>query len=243
MKIHFVMHEAFEAPGALLVWAKQRGHHISFSKIYQNEALPSNSDDYDFLIILGGPQSPTTTKDECPHFDAKAEITLIQQAIKLDKLILGICLGAQLVGTAYGAQHEHSPHKEIGVFDIHLNEAGQQDNIFKNFPSVLPAAHWHGDMPGLTDEAQLLAYSKGCPRQIIRYAPNVYGFQCHPEFTKKVVEGLIAHDEYELKNIERNPFIQNRATLLAQDYSSMNQWLFTFLDHFTSHSNGLRLGS
>lgn len=50
-------------------------------------------------------------------------------------------------------------------------------------------------MPGLTPEAKIIAYSEGCPRQIIEYSKLVYGFQCHMEFNREVIELLIASSE------------------------------------------------
>ena len=44
MKIHFILHESFEAPGAYLAWAALSGHDISATKVYQYEKLPENAD-------------------------------------------------------------------------------------------------------------------------------------------------------------------------------------------------------
>lgn len=108
MKVHFLQYEVFEAPGAYLYWAKQRNYTITFSKVYENQSLPETAENIDLLIVMGGPQSPDTTKEDCPHFDAKAEITLIQKAINAGKAVAGICLGSQLIREALGAKFEHS---------------------------------------------------------------------------------------------------------------------------------------
>ena len=149
MKIHFILHEAFEGPGAITEWATDKGHHVSFTHRYQNEVVPPHADDMDFLIVLGGSQTPATTLYECAYFDAKAEIALIKQAIEQDKKVLGICLGAQLIGEALGAKYQHSPHKEIGVFPISLTAEAKEDAIFSNAPNTFSVGHWHGDMPRL----------------------------------------------------------------------------------------------
>ncbi len=57
-------------------------------------------------------------------------------------------------------------------------------------------------MPGLTDQATVLAESEGCPRQIVQYGNFVYGFQCHMEFTVEAVEGLIQHSQQELADAQ-----------------------------------------
>lgn len=58
MKVHFVLHETFEVPGAYLKWAQERGYQVTTTKVYENEALPETVDEIDFLIVMGGPQSP-----------------------------------------------------------------------------------------------------------------------------------------------------------------------------------------
>lgn len=115
MRVHFVLHETFEVPGAYLKWAQERGHQVTMSKVYEREALPETVDEIDFLIVMGGPQSPDEDRTTFPYYDPQAEIKLIQKAMKADCYIVGVCLGAQLLSVAYGAEYEHSPEREIGV--------------------------------------------------------------------------------------------------------------------------------
>ena len=37
LNIHFILHEAFEVPGAYLKWAQWRGHNISATKVYEGK--------------------------------------------------------------------------------------------------------------------------------------------------------------------------------------------------------------
>lgn len=230
MKIHIILHESFEAPAAILTWAKNKGHEVSYSKVYRGDALPKDADDFDFLIIMGGPQSPATTLKECSYFNAQAEIAFIKKAIAVHKLILGVCLGAQLIGEAYDAKFEHSPNKEIGMFKIKLTEDAKTDPIFSKFPQSFLVGHWHGDMPGVPSHAKILAKSEGCPRQIVAYGQGVYGFQCHFEFTKDAIEKMIKNCQHELDDLQGLPYVQSTEQLRANDYQNMNQLLFRFLD-------------
>lgn len=179
---------------------------------------------------MGGPQAPDTTIEECPHFDAKAEIALIQNAIKNNKAVVGVCLGSQLIGEALGGSFEHSPEKEIGVFPILLSEDGLNDPKINHFGPELEVGHWHNDMPGLTTESKILASSKGCPRQIVSYSNLVYGFQCHMELNPEVIELLIAADEEFLLNNTKHQYVQHPDKIRSFDYTEMNQKLFGFLD-------------
>jgi GMP synthase (glutamine-hydrolysing) len=232
MHMHFVIHESFEAPGAFETWASSRGHSTGYSRVYAQGALPMLVDGIDLLVVMGGPQSPSTTTAECPHFDAVAEKNLIAKAISSGKAVVGVCLGAQLIGEALGARCEHSPHKEIGKFPITLTHEGLGNDKFAHFGRSLDVGHWHSDMPGLTPDATLIASSEGCPRQIVEYSTLVYGFQCHMEFNRDVVELLIAHSGGELATLVDHKYVQQPDVLRKNDYTQMNETLFVFLDKF-----------
>ena len=234
MHIHFIIHEHFEAPGAYEIWGKSRGCSLSYTRVYQGDPLPEELGGTDLLIIMGGPQSPATTREECPWFDAQAEKALISRAIEEGKTVIGVCLGSQLIGEALGAAFCHSPEKEIGKFPVRLTDAGKANPLFEGFSSVLNVGHWHNDMPGLTPQAKVLAYSEGCPRQIVQYSERVYGFQCHMELTPEVVELLIEHSQSDLRRAGEFRFVETAEKLRSHDYREMNQVLFSFLDKLTA---------
>ncbi|HDR2722372.1 TPA: type 1 glutamine amidotransferase [Enterobacter asburiae] len=234
MHIHFIIHEHFEAPGAYETWGKNRGCSMSYTRVYQGDPLPEDLLSTDLLIIMGGPQSPATTLEECPWFDAQAEKALIGRAIEAGKTVIGVCLGSQLIGEALGAAFCHSPEKEIGKFPVRLTEAGKANPLFEDFGHELNVGHWHNDMPGLTPQAKVLAYSEGCPRQIVQYGERVYGFQCHMELTPEVVELLIEHSQNDLRRAAEFRFVETAEKLRSHDYREMNQVLFSFLDKLTA---------
>lgn len=240
MRIHFVIHESFEAPGAFETWAIERGYSIARSRVYLHEPLPVSTDEIDLLIVLGGPQSPATTREECPHFDAAAEKNLIATAINSGCAVIGVCLGSQLIGEALGASFAHSPEKEIGKFPITLTPEGLRNEKFAHFGASLAVGHWHNDMPGLTANAKVIARSEGCPRQIVEYAPTVYGFQCHMELDHDVIERLIAASQAELEGLVDHRFVQQPAALRANDYTEMNAKLIVFLDKLVREYRELR---
>ena len=234
MHIHFIIHEHFEAPGAYEIWGKSRGCSLSYTRVYQGDPLPEELGGTDLLIIMGGPQSPATTREECPWFDAQAEKALISRAIEEGKTVIGVCLGSQLIGEALGAAFCHSPEKEIGKFPVRLTDAGKANPLFEDFGHELNVGHWHNDMPGLTPQAKVLAYSEGCPRQIVQYGERVYGFQCHMELTPEVVELLIEHSQNDLRRAAEFRFVETAEKLRSHDYREMNQVLFSFLDKLTA---------
>lgn len=230
MNIHFVQHEPFEAPGAYLKWAQDRKHQTTFSRVFENESLPRSADGIDLLIVMGGPQSADTRLEECSYFNAEAEKDLIRKCISAGKAVIGVCLGAQLIGEALGAKYEHGREKEIGNYPIELTEEGIKDENIHHFKSPLVVGHWHNDMPGLTRDCKILAFSEGCPRQIIQYQDKVYGFQCHMELTPDLVTGLIENEpDLEWKSWKYK-FVQSGEEILKYNYEEMNGYLYQFLD-------------
>jgi len=218
MRVHIVIHASFEKPGVIETWAIDRGYQVSFTHIYRGETLPDVSQ-FDFLIMMGGPQSPLEL-DQYPYL--RDEIALTKQAIKQEKAVLGICLGAQIIGESLGAKTERSPHKEIGVFPIQLTKEAIDDPIFKLFPQSFDVMHWHNDMPGVPTGSAILAYSEGCPRQVVRYNERVYGLQCHMEMTTDLINGMIEHCSADLKSEKVNG-IRMRAIDVVQNGNVINR--------------------
>lgn len=96
------------------------------------------------------------------------------------------------------------------MFPIILTNDGLADEHVKGFGKILNTGHWHGDMPGLTNNAVVLDTSQGCPRQIARFSPKHYAFQAHLEFDLEAIDLLIAADgeEYLRKENKELPFVQ-----------------------------------
>ena len=236
MRVHFVLHETFEVPGAYLKWAQERSHQVTTTKVYEKELVPKTIDGIDFLIVMGGPQSPDEDRENFPYYDPKSELAFIKEAIAADIYIVGVCLGAQLLSVAYGAEYEHSPEREIGVFPLTLTEAGLKDEHVEVLGQTINTGHWHGDMPGLTENAVILAASQGCPRQIIRFSPKHYAFQAHLEFDSEAVDLLIDADSEDVleEHSKKLTYVQNPEAIRAYDYQEMNAKLYAFLDSLTS---------
>ena len=225
MNILCITHADFETPGVIEQWASDNNYNFKIERPYKGEQL-SDVSHFDFLIIMGGPQSPLKIS-EAPYL--LSEIDLIKAAISKNKKVLGFCLGAQLIGEALGAKTVHSPEKEIGVYSITLTAEGANDPLLNDLPNTFPVIHWHNDMPGITEGSVVLASSLGCPHQIVRYKRNVYGFQCHLEITIDGIKTMIRAVPEDLKP---SKFTQPEKDLLKQNYLSINNLMITLLDRF-----------
>lgn len=226
MKIHIIQHNAWVQPGEYLAWAERNGHEVSITPVYRHEPLPENTGD--MLVVLGGIMCPDTTEEECGFFHAEEEMAHIRRYAEKDRIVVGICLGAQLLGQALDAHYGKSPESEIGPVKARLTEEGRKDPNLEHFPEAFDAGEWHNDMPGLTETAVILAESDGCPRQIVRYDKFLYGLQTHMEFNNDIIRAGIQNEGEALDREGR--FIQTREQLLAYDYTGMNRLLSGFLD-------------
>jgi GMP synthase (glutamine-hydrolysing) len=114
MRIHYLQHVSFEDPGCIRLWADSAGHLMSATRFYRDCKLPA-LEELDWLIIMGGPMS---IYDENKHPWLRGEKRFIHQAIQDGKVVLGICLGAQLIADVLGAKVYPNGCKEIGWFPV-----------------------------------------------------------------------------------------------------------------------------
>ncbi|MDP3532505.1 MAG: homoserine O-succinyltransferase [Alphaproteobacteria bacterium] len=227
MRILCLTHADFETPGIIQDWAKSHFYDFKIVRPYRGEDCLAEKN-FDMLIVMGGPQSSVNIEDYTYLID---EVALIQKSYFGNKIILGFCLGAQLIGVALGAEAVHSPFKEIGVMPVTLTKEGKKDPLLQNMPAQFDVTHWHNDMPGLTENAVILAESEGCPRQIIRYDQNVYAFQCHLEITYRGMKDMIKNCAADLTN---DRYVQDAKTLLDQDYENINNIMIKILDQLVA---------
>lgn len=228
MNILCIIHTTFESYSVIQSWAAHHQYEFHLYSPYKG-IKNINTHDYDLLILLGGPQS-VLELNKYPFL--QYEIALIKNFIKHNKKVLGVCLGAQLIGEAYGAKGEKSPYKEIGMFNIKLTDLGINDPLLYDIKPLIKSSHWHNDMPGLPEGSEVLAYSEGCPRQLIKFAKNVYGFQCHFEITLPSINKMVNRLHDDLKEISQ--YIQTKEQLLSHNYDEINNTMITLLDRFVA---------
>ena len=227
MKIRLIQNVNWCDGGAIKDWARQNNHQLIYTKLYEYEAVPSKID-ADALIVLGGPQNPHTTVEECHFYDASKIRAIIKKYVDAQKIVIGFCLGSQLIGEALGAEYSHSPYQEVGYVRGELIAEGRKDPLFSDFPDELDIGEWHNDMPGLNKDAVIIMKSEGCPRQIVRYSKYVYGFQTHMEFDRTSFINGIKESGESLELI--GPYIKTKEDILAFNPFQMNELLSSILN-------------
>jgi GMP synthase-like glutamine amidotransferase len=206
MKIHALIHTPFEKPGYIEQWATAKGHNISLTKLYEPFILPDLSN-IDWLIVMGGPMG---VYDEDKYPWLKEEKNFIKEAVNLNKVILGICLGSQLVAEALGAKVFTNKFKEIGWFKIQTTMEAEQVDLFNLFPKETVVFHWHGDTYNLPPGAIHLAESDVCKNQAYIFNERVIGLQFHIEVTADLLNEMLEGGSDELN---KDKYIQTEAEI------------------------------
>jgi GMP synthase-like glutamine amidotransferase len=114
IKIHVFQHVSFEEPAMIAEWAKNKGHVLSYTRFYGNFELPSLKS-FDWLVVMGGPMN-VYDYEQYPWL--KEETEFISESVRAGKVVLGICLGAQLIAKALGSRVYPGGKKEIGWFPV-----------------------------------------------------------------------------------------------------------------------------
>lgn len=196
MNVLIIKHVENEGPGLIEYVLNETKIPYEILNLEVTSYLPK-IDHFTHLILLGGPMN-VYEEERYPFL--KKEDLLIKEAIQRGRVILGICLGAQLIAKALGARAYKAPVKEIGWFDVELTEEGSRSTLFSHLPKNFPVFQWHEDTFELPRGAKLLATSSLIPYQAFNYGREVYALQFHLEVTENMVKEWLTDYEDELKN-------------------------------------------
>lgn len=184
MKLLVLQHVAHELLGTLNPLLKRAGFRIRYVNFARHPDAQPSLDGYDGLIVLGGPMS-VNDADRLPHLTT--ELKLIEDAMRRDVPVLGICLGAQLIAKTLGAEVYRNPEKEIGWYDVSPTDDAGGDPLLLPLQKTEKIFQWHGETFDMPRSARHLAYSFLCANQAYRYGAKVYGFQFHMEVDEPMI--------------------------------------------------------
>lgn len=191
MNIICLTHVDFEGPARLEGWANERGHHLEVLRMDQMPDKVPNADAVQALAIMGGPMS-VNDHDEWLLREAK----FIEQVLKSDTPVLGVCLGAQMLARIYGARVYAASHKEIGWWPVFGCIDTPKSTV--KLPDSFVALHWHGETFDLPSGAVQLASSEAVANQAFQLGSRVLGLQFHIEATPESVSAILSGCAHEL---------------------------------------------
>ncbi len=184
-----LQHAAHEGPGLVGPALRSAGLAVSVVRLDRGERLPPPGA-LSGLVVLGGPMG---VGDEDAHPWLGPERHLLADAVADGLPVLGVCLGAQQLAAALGAEVRAAVEPEVGLGTVVLTPAGRRDPVLGPEYGGLgvtevPCVHWHADTFALPEGAVHLAATRAVPHQAFRVGEHAYGIQFHVE----VDDGLAA---------------------------------------------------
>jgi GMP synthase (glutamine-hydrolysing) len=193
-------HVPAEPLGTLDPMLRDRGHRVRYVNFHRHPDARPDISRYNALIVLGGPQMPDQG-NIYPHLDV--EMRCIEEALRLEIPVLGICLGAQLLAYTLGGGVKANHEWEIGWYDLKPTAMAKSDPLFCALAQPRPVFQWHGYTFDLPRDAVHLARSDTCENQAFRYGHKAYGLQFHLELDERLINRWLALPEY-LEDLHAN---------------------------------------
>lgn len=191
-KIMIFQHVGHEPLGTLNPMLKAAGFRIRYVNFGRDPGSEPSLDGYAGLIVLGGPMG-VYEADQFKHL--QFEMRAIEEALKRDIPVLGICLGAQLIASVLGSHVRKHREWELGWYGLGLTEHGQKDSLFGAYGSGEKVFQIHQDHFDPPRTAAHLAFSELVEGQAFRYGEKVYGLQFHLEVDQAMIKRWLARPE------------------------------------------------
>ena len=224
-KMLLVVHDRDEMDDRASAWARRQGFALNWLCPADGDALPSLDDSVAGIVVYGGAQD-VDQQDRFPYL--KDEVRLLEAALKREMPVLGLCLGAQLLAHTLGETVAGHPegHAEYGYYDLVPTAEGM--NVFNTGMKVLQS-HWHGWYRTPKGTVKL-ARTEAFPEQAFRYGRNAYGFQFHPETSRKGLTRWISRRPPHKQTMKgAHAADRQLADNLLYD-AALAAWFDTFLD-------------
>jgi len=230
VKAHILQHVEFEGIGSMAGWLRRAEAEVRYTRFFANDPLPPIKG-LGLVIVMGGPMS---VNDEASLPWLAREKQFLREVVAREIPLLGVCLGAQCIASALGAEVRRCEHKEIGWFPVVSTDVATGG--FR-LPEPTRVFHWHGEACELPPGAVHLARSVGCENQAFRIGRRVLGLQFRLGMTPGTAAALVEHCRHDLVP---GRFIQTAEAILGEPYESyaaINPLMDTALDWLTVGSD------
>lgn len=183
MRVAIVENTRITHHGQVGVALHEAAAKIDLWKPWAGQPLP-DSVSADALVVFGGEQAAT---DDHTHPYLPGLARLMADYTAMDRPVLGICLGSQVLARAFGAENRLGVAPEFGWCDVGLTDAATDDPVLGALPRQFPIFQWHSDTFTLPAGAVRLAGSAVAENQCFRIGRATYGMQFHFEASRAVV--------------------------------------------------------
>lgn len=227
-----ICHVHFEDLGTLEPLLRERGYTIRYVDAAVGDLHAMDALAPDLLVVLGG---PIGAFDDDTYPFITDELALIRRRVAVRAPTLGICLGAQLIARALGANVYPLGVKEIGFGPLQLTDDGQQSVLAQLGDT--PVLHWHGDQFDIPPGAMRLASTVIGANQAFSLGATVLGLQFHLEADTRNLESWLVGHACELGQAGIDPrSLRSEARQVQESLAAASCAVFkAWLDGFENH--------
>jgi len=186
--VAILQHQLPENAAYLTTWLERHRVDYVIFNAGADEEFPASIEPYSALAVMGGGMSAND-----PLLSNRQAEILILQAMRLDRPVVGHCLGGQLMSRALGATIGPSAQPEIGWQPIQYENLDVAREWFGDTPTNT-VAHWHYESFGIPAGAVRVATSPVCPNQAWAMGPHL-AMQFHIEITETKMQSWVAEDD------------------------------------------------
>jgi GMP synthase-like glutamine amidotransferase len=223
MRALVFQHIDVEHPGFLRELMKAEDCGWDAVELDAGEPIPANLDEYDVLLVMGGPMD-VWDEGKLPWLTAEKN-AIAHWVLDRKAPFLGICLGHQLLAEITGGEVGLMSRPEVGVCELSMTEAGRHDPLFEGIPPSFVGLQWHGaEVKRLPSDAVVLATNASCAIQAFRFGECAFGFQFHVEATDRTVTewGAVPAYRQSLASVAGPDGLQDLETAVGRSLASFN---------------------
>lgn len=208
-------------------WMKAEGK--CFDRCYpaDGDEFPA-VEDYAGIVIFGGASS---VNDGATTKWVRDELVFVEQILKQDIPLFGICLGAQMLAQVLGSAIKTHPteQKEVGFHPIYPTE---DSGDFLREP--LTVMQWHSEGFDTPEGCTRIAEGEIFQNQAFRYGEKHFAVQFHPEINPAAL--AIWHERNKRRETGQ---LDDQARELQRNDAirydpSISRWLDDFMQRWTS---------
>jgi GMP synthase (glutamine-hydrolysing) len=203
----------------------ERGAEIAWCSHRDGDPLPDSLDGFDAVVVGGGVHSVNDTE---AHPYMARERTWVRRTVEAGTPNFGICLGAQLLGAAFGGRVAPRPDRscECGYHPIAPTVEGSD-----LFAGLTHAYSFHYEGVELPAGAVALARSEQWPNHAFRIGESAYGVQFHPDCRPDMMPKWFSLASETTSRPGAQPLAEQLEAAKIHD-PAMSRWLDTFLDRW-----------
>jgi GMP synthase-like glutamine amidotransferase len=188
--LYVVQHTSGEFLGLLEDHLEGRGiRFLYFRPFTAGGGLPPSIDYAKGLVLLGGGPWGTTEGRKLPTlFD---ELALARRCLELDKPVIGIGVGAQVLAIAAGGGSEPADLR----FTVGTARRTRDDALNGFLPETYPLVVYMRDRPLPPADADVLAVDEAGAPALFQVGARGFGFTGHPGAKRAMAEDLLMEFE------------------------------------------------